>query len=134
MRWRQGAWQFGAGWQRWDGANRALPLAATVQEGHWRASLGITHGRWQGRAYRNVLFGLTVRERSGPRPGEILVALNRHDRDADGAALDGWQLALGYARPLSLRTALRAELAAVDADGRATRVRAGIGLRHSFEW
>lgn len=131
VRWRHGAWQVGAGWQRWNDRTRAVPLAATAQVGHWRASLGITWGRWDGQPYRNVLIGLALRERSGAHPGELLVAVNRHDRDAPGA--DGWLLGLGYVYPLSRRTTLRTELAAVDPDGRATRPRAGIGIRHSFE-
>lgn len=129
VRWRHGAWQLGLGWQHWDDQTRALPLAAVVQAGHWQASLGATWGRWKGRPYRNVLIGLSIQERSGARPGEILLAVNAHDR----AGADGWRLGVGYIYPLSRRTALRAEFGAVARDGEATTGRAGFGIRHSFE-
>lgn len=129
VRWQHGAWQVGAGWQRWDDQTRALPLAAAVQVGHWRASAGVTWGRWDGQPYRNLLLGLAIRQRSGARPGEILFAANAHDV----AGSDVWRLGLGYVYPLSRRTTLRAEFGAVTKEGQATRGRAGFGIRHSFE-
>lgn len=129
LRHRLGAWQLGMGWQRWNARTHAVPVAAVVQIGHWRGSVGATWGRADGRGYHSVQLGLSIMGRSGAHPGELRLALNLNERDDK----THWKLGLGYVHPLSRRTRLQWELGTTREQGAASRARLGLGIRHSFE-
>lgn len=130
--WRRGALTAAAGYQRWNRATEALPIAATWVFGHWQGHAGFSSGHWEGRAWRNLLIGATITERSGPRPGQWRVAGNVHRC----GGREQWQLGAGYRMPLSARTSLQANVAS--GGGNATCAaaapgsRADLGLRHEF--